>query len=77
MSTLNNVERHLKCAREFHNYQNDRNFTHPYDEDETCSMQNVVLEENKVFKYTLFSLCPLKKSDSTILTDVLSEYYSH
>ena len=35
--------------QEFHNYQNDRNFTHPYDEDETCLMQNVVLEENKEF----------------------------
>ena len=33
--------------------------THPYDEDVTCSMQNVVLEENKEFKYTLFSLYPL------------------
>ena len=28
---------------------------------ETCLMQNVVLEEKKVFKYTLFYLCPLKK----------------
>jgi len=51
----------LKYARTFHNYQNDRNFTHPDDEDETCSMQNVVLKENKEFKYTLFSLCPLWK----------------
>jgi len=40
-------------------------------------MQNVVLEENKEFKYTLFSLCPFKKTtDSMILADVLSEYYS-
>ena len=25
-------------------------------------MQNVVFEENKELKYTLFSLCPLKKN---------------
>ena len=39
--------------------------------------KNVVLEENKEFKYTLFSMCPLwKKTDSTIQTDFLSEFYS-
>ena len=43
------------------NDQNDRNFTHPDHEDETYSMQNVVLEENKEFKYTLFSMCQLWK----------------
>ena len=59
ISTLNNDKKHLKYARKFHNDYNDRNFTHPDDEDETNSMQNVVLEENKAFKYTLFSLCPL------------------
>ena len=38
-------------------------------------MQNVVLEENKEFKYTLFSMFPLRKIHP-ILTDFLSEYYS-
>ena len=38
---------HLKYARKFHNYQNDRNFTYPDDEDEKCSMQIVVLEKTK------------------------------
>jgi len=38
---------HLKYARKFHNDQNDRNFTHPDDEEETCSMQNVVLKDKQ------------------------------
>jgi len=67
----------LNYARKFHNDQNVRNLTHHDDEDETCSMQNVVLEENKSLNAPCFPCEHFwKKSYLTIQTAFQSEYNS-